>query len=126
MKKIFASIAMVLVLGIMFAPAVLAIGPGSIPTPGDVGIQQQGPASVTGWVGVVLTVVKWFYTIIFIVAIAMILLSAFHFVTSKGDAAKTKTAKSELLYAIIGIAVALLSYGIVSFVQNSVTSQLTY
>lgn len=127
MKKIFASIAMLLILGGMaLAPVALAIGPGSIPTPGDVGIQQQGPNSITGWVGVVLTVVKWFYTIIFIVAIAMILLAAFHFVTSKGDAAKTKTAKSELLYAIIGIAVALLSYGIVSFVQSSVSSQLTY
>ncbi len=126
MKKIFVSIAMALVLGVMFAPAVLAIGPGSIPTPKDVGIAQTGPNSVTGWVGVVLTVVKWFYTIIFIVAIAMILLAAFHFVTSKGDATKTKTAKSELLYAIVGIAVALLSYGIVSFVQNSVTNQLTY
>lgn len=126
MKKTFVSVAMLLILGVMFAPAVLAIGPGAIPTPGDVGIQQTGPNSVTGWVGVVLTVIKWFYTIIFIVAIAMILLAAFHFVTSKGDAAKTKTAKSELLYAIIGIAVALLSYGIVSFVQNSVSSQLTY
>ncbi|MCL5012067.1 MAG: hypothetical protein M1320_01445 [Patescibacteria group bacterium] len=130
MKKTFLSIAMVLALGVMIAPAVFAqVTPGTIPQGGTFGGnlgQTNVPSSIGGVLGIVLTVIRWFYTIIFIVAVAMILLAAFHFVTSKGDPTKTKTAKSELQYAIIGIAVALVSYGIVAFVQSTVQSNLTY
>ena len=93
--------------------------PGQTPAPF---INQQGPSSVSGWVQVVLTVIKWFYSIIFIIAVFFILMAAFHFVTSKGDPAKTKTARSELMYAVVGIAVALLSYGIVAFIGNTVNT----
>ena len=121
---------MVLALGVMIAPAVFAqVTPGTIPQGGTFGGnlgQTNVPSSIGGVLGIVLTVIRWFYTIIFIVAVAMILLAAFHFVTSKGDPTKTKTAKSELQYAIIGIAVALVSYGIVAFVQSTVQSNLTY
>jgi NAD/NADP transhydrogenase beta subunit len=71
-----------------------------------------------------MTVVKWIYTIIFIVAVLFILLAAFNFITSKGDQTKVQTAKKQLLYAVIGIAVALLSYGVVNLVQNSLQSGL--
>ena len=121
---------MILLLGVMIAPAVFAQSvptPGSVPQGGsfggDLGVNNT-PTSISGWVGILLTVIRWFYTIVFIVAVAMILLAAFHFVTSKGDPTKTKTARSELLYAIVGIAVALLSYGIVAFVQGAVRTNL--
>jgi len=131
MKKTFASIAMIVLMGIVLVPMVFAQvspTPGSIPQGGNFGgdLGTGGnPTSISGWVSVLLTVIKWFYTIVFIVAVAMILLAAFHFVTSKGDPTKTKTAKSELIYAIVGIAVALLSYGIVAFVSSAVRSNLT-
>lgn len=113
---------MVAVLSMIVAGSVFAqITPGTVPGPI---VPGQGPTSVGGWVQVLVNVVKWIYTIIFIVAVLFILLAAFNFVTSKGDAAKTETAKKQLLYAVIGIAVALLSYGIVSLVQSSVTSGL--
>jgi heme/copper-type cytochrome/quinol oxidase subunit 2 len=126
-KALFAIAAILMIGGIVAAPALAQnITPGQIPGAGQLGLQNQGPQTISGWVNVVVTVLKWFYTIIFIVAIAFILWSAFDFITSKGDATKAKAARTKLMYAIVGIAIALLSYGIVQVVQSSVSSQLTY
>lgn len=99
------------------------IVPGNIPGP----ITQVGggPVTIQGWVGVLLTVIRWIYTLVFILAVLFILLAAFNFVTSKGDPEKVKTAKNQIIYAAVGIAVALLSYAIVTLIQNSVQNQLT-
>ncbi|MDD5145510.1 MAG: pilin [Candidatus Pacebacteria bacterium] len=48
----------------------------------------------------------------------MILISAFYFMTSGGDPAKTKIAKDILLYTIIGFAVILFSKGLILVIQN--------
>ena len=40
--------------------------------------------------------------------------------TSAGDSNKVKTAKSTIMYAVIGVAVALLSYAIVDFVFGKI------
>jgi hypothetical protein len=122
-KKIFATIGLVALAFIIGSPALLAQTPGQQP---NLGLPVYGQTtSVTGWVNILITIVRWFYTIIFVVAVLFILLAAFHFITSKGDAATTTKAKQELLYAVIGIAVALLSYGIVTLITNSLTSGLS-
>jgi uncharacterized membrane protein len=121
-KKIFATIGLMALIAAAGMASVYAIGPGEIPGPI---VNTVGPTSVTGWVDVLITLVRWVYTIIFIVAVLFILLAAFNFITSKGDAVKTATAKNQLLYAVIGIAVALLSYGIVTLVRTSLQSGLT-
>jgi uncharacterized membrane protein len=121
-KKIFATVGLMALLAVTGMASVYAIGPGEIPGPI---VNTVGPTSVTGWVDVLITVVRWVYTIIFIVAVLFILLAAFNFITSKGDAVKTATAKNQLLYAVIGIAVALLSYGIITLVRTSLQSGLT-
>ncbi len=113
---------MVAVLAFGIGIGAYAINPGDIPGPI---VNTVGPTSVSGWVDVLITVVRWIYTIIFIVAVLFILLAAFNFITSKGDATKTGTAKKQLLYAVIGIAVALLSYGVVTLVRTSLQSGLT-
>ncbi|HPW34501.1 MAG TPA: hypothetical protein PK367_01935 [Candidatus Paceibacterota bacterium] len=121
MKKIFSTIGLVAIALVLSASLVAAVTPGQVPGPI---VGTTGPTTITGWVDVLITVVRWIYTIIFIVAVLFILLAAFNFITSKGDAVKTGTAKKQLLYAIIGIAVALLSYGVVTLVQNSLQSGL--
>lgn len=101
-----------------FAIPALAQQPGEIPQVVD-SVAVEG--TVGGWVGILLTFVRWVYTAVFIVAVLFILMAAFNFITSKGDPGKVKTARSQLLYAIVGIAVALVSYTIVSLVENSLT-----
>ncbi|MFA6494817.1 MAG: hypothetical protein WC246_00400 [Candidatus Paceibacterota bacterium] len=81
----------------------------------------QTPNELVQWI---IQMVQWFYTIIFILAVFFILLSAFYFITSGGDAEKVAKAKSTLLYAVVGVAVGLLSYSIILFVQNALQSRL--
>jgi len=85
----------------------------------------SGLDTISGWVGVLLTVVQWVYTILFIVAVLFILLAAYNFVMSKGDPEKVGNAKKQLLYAVIGIAVGLLSYLVVALVRNSLSNRFT-
>jgi heme/copper-type cytochrome/quinol oxidase subunit 2 len=56
------------------------------------------------------------------VAVIMIVYSGFKYVTSSGDAAAVASAKSTLIYSIVGLAVAILAYAIVNFVITSFTS----
>lgn len=122
-KKFVVSVGLALmVLGLYAAPVFAQLNAGSSDVSG-IGIQDQGgPQNLTGVIGVVLSAVRWFYTIIFIVAVVMILLSAYTYVTSKGDPKKVGEAKQQLIYAIVGIVVALLSYAIVSVVKSTVSS----
>ena len=57
-----------------------------------------------------------FTTIIGIIAVVMILIGGVKYVTSQGEAAQTNSAKNTILYALIGIVIALLAQVIVRFV----------
>lgn len=71
------------------------------------------------------TVVKWMYTIFFVVALMFILFSAYNFVSGGGSDDKIKLAKNQLKYAIIAIAVALVATGVSLVVQSFINSSVT-
>jgi uncharacterized membrane protein len=48
----------------------------------------------------------------------MVIISAFFFLSSGGDPAKVKTAKTILLYAVIGLCIVLLAKGIISMLKQ--------
>jgi hypothetical protein len=53
------------------------------------------------------------------VAVIMIVIGGIRYVTSNGEAAHVKSAKDTILYAVIGLVVAILAYAIVNFVMTS-------
>lgn len=58
-------------------------------------------------------------TLIFIVgaiSVLMVIIGALRYVLSGGDSAGLKSAKDTILYALIGVVVAMLSYALVAFV----------
>ncbi len=65
-----------------------------------------------GIVGVVLAIVGVIATIVIIIGGIMI-------ATSAGDPGKVKKGKNAILYAVIGLAVAVLAYAIVNFTVDS-------
>jgi len=67
---------------------------------------------------VLATIVRWLYTIFFIVAIALILFAAFNYLFAQGDATKISTAHKQLIWAAVAIAVALISVGVVQIVNS--------
>lgn len=56
------------------------------------------------------------------VAVVMIVIGGFRYVTSNGEAAQVQAAKNTIMYAVIGIIVSLMAYAIVNYVINRMTS----
>ena len=58
-----------------------------------------------------------------LVAVIFILIGGIQYITSEGDAAKTKKAKDTILYAFIGLVICALAFVIVNWVIRSVLNQ---
>ncbi len=88
-----------------------AITAGTIPTGGDLKI--TGAATNVKSTGDILNligdVVGYVYTVFFIVAVLFIIFAAFNYLTGGDAPEKIKSAHSQLIYAAIAIAVALLA-----------------
>ena len=63
-----------------------------------------------------------FSVIIGIVAVIMIMVGGLKYITAAGDSGKVSSAKSTILYAIVGLVVVALAQIIVSFVLQTSTS----
>lgn len=104
----------------------LTIGVASLPLlalaqsiPRDRPVEAIGVRSFEDILGIVTKAIGWFQTIIFIIATIMILYAAFLYVTvGKGGDDNIKKAKDIILYAAIGIGVALLAFAVEPIVQN--------
>ncbi|MDB5183849.1 MAG: rane protein of unknown function [Candidatus Saccharibacteria bacterium] len=57
------------------------------------------------------------------IAVIMIVIGGIRYTTSNGDAAQTKGAKDTILYAVIGLVVAILAYAIANFVITSLVKK---
>ncbi|MFH1347050.1 MAG: hypothetical protein ABIH10_02260 [Spirochaetota bacterium] len=68
------------------------------------------------------TIVQYTYTIFFIVAVMFILIAAFNFLTAKGDPTKIMGARSQILWAVVAIIIALLSVGAALIISNFLTN----
>jgi hypothetical protein len=58
-------------------------------------------------------------------SVIMIIYGAIRFITSAGNPEKVKAAKNTIMYAVIGLAVALLAWAIVNFVVGNTSSSNT-
>lgn len=85
----------------------------------------SGGASSTGQTGGVsfqqgvTTVTNILLFLIGLVAVIMIIIGGIRYTTSNGDASQTKAAKDTILYAVVGLIVAIMAYAIVSWVVNT-------
>ncbi len=77
------------------------------------------PRSVQDVIDLVNAAVGWFETIIFAIAIIMILVAAFQFLTAAGNEEKVSTARKSLVWGLVGIAVALFARVAKDFVLNA-------
>lgn len=69
--------------------------------------------------GIAKRIINIFLYAIGILSVVMIIFGGLKYVTSRGDPEMVKSAKNTLLYAVIGLIVALLSFAIVNFVIDS-------
>lgn len=77
-----------------------------------------GPQSFADLVGTVEKILGYVFGILLIVSMGVMLWAAFMYVTSKGSAEQTKTATTMIVYAAIGLLVALLSKALATVVPT--------
>lgn len=63
-------------------------------------------------------VLNWSASVLFVIAAIMLIYAAIRFLTSGGNEESVKTAKSALLYAIVGIAVGVIALAIEPFIEG--------
>jgi hypothetical protein len=112
MKKNLITITLTLVVFLAVPTiSVLAAEPGVIspltPTTRDI---CCGPNSVME------TIVNWLFTILLTVAALFIIIAAYYFVTASGNPETVSKARNFVLWALVGVAIAIASRGLVSLV----------
>ncbi len=65
-------------------------------------------------------VINLMLTFIGIIAVIAIIIGAIRYTTSGGDGSQTKGARDTILYAVVGLVVAVLSFALVNFVLRGV------
>lgn len=76
-------------------------------------------ASLFGQAGVFQNVTNMMLFVVGALSVIMIIIGGMRYVISGGEASKVQAAKNTILYACVGIVVALLAYAIVAFVIGS-------
>ncbi len=71
---------------------------------------------------IVTTVVNIFSIVVGIVAVIMIIVGGFKYITSGGDSNSITSAKNTIIYALIGLVIVALAQFIVQFVLNKVNT----
>lgn len=93
-------------------------GSGIIPADFDLAgnaLGQEGAVSSQDTlIGVVVRLIQWVAWIVGLLAVLMGLYAGILFITASGDAAKIEKARGILLYAIVGIVVAIIAFGLVA------------
>lgn len=65
---------------------------------------------------------NWMFTILLSVAVIMIIIAAYRYLTAGGDESKVSTAHKTLIYALIAIGIGLLAKGLIFLVGELVSS----
>lgn len=79
------------------------------------------PIIITGAGEVILmieNVANWLFAILLAVALIFILYSAFLFMTAAGDPSRVTSARQTLVYALIGVAIAFLTRGLIVILKS--------
>ncbi len=77
---------------------------------------DMGNKSIAGEGGLISILINFLLWTVGILSVVMIIFSGFRYITSAGDAAKTKSAQTTLTYSIVGLIVAVLAWVIVKMV----------
>ena len=107
-------VASVTIVGITQASAVGTIADGAVSARG-----AQQPADLFGNSGVFSEISSGLLFIVGAIAVIMIVIGGLRYVISGGDASQVQAAKNTILYALVGIIIAILAYAAVNFVINS-------
>ncbi len=80
------------------------------------GARQTGLAGSPGFADVMRDVINFLLYLIGIISVIVIIIGGLRYVTSAGNSSQVSGAKDTILYAVVGLIVAISAYAIVNFV----------
>jgi hypothetical protein len=83
------------------------------------GIKATGQSDGTSLKGGIKTVTNILLFVLGAIAVIMIIIGGIRYTTSNGDSSQITSAKNTILYAVVGLVVALLAYAIVNFIVDT-------
>ena len=83
------------------------------------------PADLVGVDGVFTKITNTVLYAVGIISVVMLIIGGIRYVISGGDSKKVTDAKNTIMYAIIGLIIAILAYAIVNFVITAVGGEAT-
>ena len=115
----------VLVIALIVSANIVFAADSNVIAPLNNGGMESPIENTTQAYSLLVTIVRWVYTIFFVIAVLFILIAAYNFILGGKDETKVKLAKVQLKYAIIAIAIALVSAGASTIVQNVLEDRQT-
>lgn len=119
MKKLFVLFLAVSALAVFAVPALATHGPAHEEPPAGKQL-PAGPATGAQLLSIIDTVTNWVFAVFTVLTLIFVLLAAFQFVTAGGDAVKVGEARQKLIWASVGVIIALASKGLVPVIKNIV------
>ena len=116
--KLFASFA-IAVLTVAALNVAQASAAGTISDGAGAARGAEQPINLFGDAGVFSTISSVLLFVVGAVAVIMIVIGGLRYVISGGDATQVQAAKNTILYALVGIIIAILAYAAVNFVIGS-------
>lgn len=105
-------------------PAMAVTCPAGTPGEGKDDVSSLAECSISEnkdtFMSTLLNIIKVVLGVLGFVAVVFIIMGGFTYVMSNGDSAKLTKAKNTILYAVIGLVVALLAFAIVNFILDNV------
>ncbi|MEO5499432.1 MAG: MMCAP2_0565 family pilin-like conjugal transfer protein [Candidatus Saccharimonadales bacterium] len=70
--------------------------------------------------GIITNITNLLLVVIGVISVIMIIIGGFRYTTSAGDAGQTKSARDTIIYAVVGLVIAIMAYAIVNFVLSRI------
>lgn len=96
-------------------------GPGSgfvEPVPDRYGGIPEGPQTGDDFVSTIEGITNWLFVLLLVFAVIFIVLAGFQFIVGGGEPQAVAQARNKLIWAVVGVAVALLARGIPAAISN--------
>ena len=105
----------------LFAPVTVGALEGTVQDGVNAARGTDVPSTLLGDGGVLSTIINTKLFIIGFLSVVMLIFGGLRYIISGGNAAAVTTAKNTILYAIVGLIIAIFAYAIVNFVIGSLT-----
>ena len=105
----------------LFAPVTVGALEGTVQDGVNAARGTDVPSTLLGDGGVLSTIINTMLFIIGFLSVVMLIFGGLRYIISGGNAAAVTAAKITILYAIVGLIIAIFAYAIVNFVIGSLT-----